>query len=74
MFSCQRLLQASADTEPDSVGNTVIAKFDVELMRGSPEYLARMDASRRFAPTAYTAKEAALWTCVTRSTMLPWQV
>jgi len=29
-------------------GGTVIAKFDVELPRGSPEYFARMDSSRRY--------------------------
>jgi hypothetical protein len=29
-------------------GGTVIAKFDVELMRGSPEYFARMDSARRY--------------------------
>lgn len=29
-------------------GGTVIAKFDVELPRGSPEYFARMDAARRY--------------------------
>jgi hypothetical protein len=29
-------------------GATVIAKFDVELPRGSPEYFTRMDATRRY--------------------------
>jgi len=38
----------STEAEADAVGGTVIAKFDVELMRGSPEYLARLDASRRY--------------------------
>ena len=31
---------------PDS--GAVIAKFDVELVRGSPEYFAKMDAARRY--------------------------
>mmetsp|Transcript_68062 Transcript_68062/g.168163 ORF Transcript_68062/g.168163 Transcript_68062/m.168163 type:complete len:385 (+) Transcript_68062:174-1328(+) len=43
-----RAVEAGVDAETELVGNTVIAKFDVELMRGSPEYLARLDASRRY--------------------------
>ena len=34
--------------EADHEGGTVIAKFDVELPRGSPEYFARVDATRRY--------------------------
>jgi len=43
-----RAVEAGAEIDADAVGNTVIAKFDVELMRGSPEYLARLDASRKY--------------------------
>ena len=34
--------------EADHEGGTVIAKFDVELPRGSPEYFARVDVTRRY--------------------------
>jgi hypothetical protein len=34
--------------EADHEGGTVIAKFHVELPRGSPEYFARVDATRRY--------------------------
>ena len=34
--------------DPEADGGTVIAKFDVELPRGSPEYFARVDATRRY--------------------------
>mmetsp|Transcript_4140 Transcript_4140/g.9819 ORF Transcript_4140/g.9819 Transcript_4140/m.9819 type:complete len:385 (-) Transcript_4140:223-1377(-) len=43
-----RAVESGAEVDLDAVGGTVIAKFDVELMRGSPEYLARLDASRRY--------------------------
>lgn len=36
------------------IGTTVIAKFDVELVRGSPEYFARMEQSRRCGPSPPT--------------------
>eukprot|EP00961_Rhodomonas_salina_P276169 3731053-Rhodomonas_salina.1 len=45
-----RAVEAGTDGESGdgTFGNTVIAKFDVELLRGSPEYFARMDQSRRY--------------------------
>ena len=48
-----RAVEADADGAPDGateIGQTVIAKFDVELVRGAPEYFARMETSRRSAP------------------------
>ena len=35
------------DENGNDLGKTVVAKFDVDLTRGSPEYFARMDAARR---------------------------
>lgn len=47
-----RAVEADADGGEGAteIGQTVIAKFDVELVRGSPEYFARMETSRRSAP------------------------
>ncbi len=36
-----------SDSNGNDVGKTVVAKFDVDLVRGSPEYFARMDSARR---------------------------
>ena len=43
-----RAVDPSAEGDAVGDGGTVIAKFDVELQRGSPEYFARMDAARRY--------------------------
>jgi len=45
-----RAVEADADGGEGAteIGQTVIAKFDVELVRGSPEYFARMETSRRY--------------------------
>ena len=45
-----RAVEADAADAATDIGQTVIAKFDVELVRGSPEYFARMETSRRSAP------------------------
>eukprot|EP00960_Hanusia_phi_P038704 753557-Hanusia_phi.AAC.5 len=44
-----RAVEAGMDSETSDMnsGNTVIAKFDVELVRGSPEYFNKMDSARK---------------------------
>ena len=37
-----------SDGNVSDLGKTIVAKFDVDLTRGSPEYFARMDAARRY--------------------------
>ncbi|EKX37354.1 hypothetical protein GUITHDRAFT_165492 [Guillardia theta CCMP2712] len=45
-----RAVEAGMDAETSDMnsGNTVIAKFDVELVRGSPEYFNKMDSARKY--------------------------
>mmetsp|Transcript_12347 Transcript_12347/g.19468 ORF Transcript_12347/g.19468 Transcript_12347/m.19468 type:complete len:306 (+) Transcript_12347:109-1026(+) len=46
-----RAVEAGAegdDQDSNNLTHTVIAKFDVELTRGSPDYFTRMDATRRY--------------------------
>ncbi len=42
-----RAVEEDVSSNGHDAGKSVVAKFDVDLIRGSPEYFARMDSARR---------------------------